>query len=66
MKPPCRHRMLMFWGSHSQENGIACRNCGTTWVRRRRYRRTPRGRAVTVSRLVLSPRRNPYSRRTAP
>jgi hypothetical protein len=49
--------MLMFWGSHSQENGIACRRCGVTWVHRRRYRRTPRGRAVTVSRLVLSKRR---------
>lgn len=56
MKPLCPHRMLMFWGSHSQENGISCRKCGATWIHRRRYLRTARGRNKTVTRLVLSHR----------
>jgi hypothetical protein len=51
----CPHRLLMFWGSHSQANGVSCRRCGQAWVRRRRYIRTKRGRVTTITRLVLSP-----------
>jgi len=43
----------MFWGSHSQENGVSCRKCGAIWIHHRRYVRTARGRAKTVTRLVL-------------
>lgn len=55
--PPCPHRMLMFWGSDSQENGASCRKCGATWIHHRRYLRTPRGSVrIAVSRLVLTGR----------
>ena len=59
VRPDCPHRMLQFWGSHSQENGISCRKCGATWIHRRRYLRTGRGKLKSISRLVLAPERIP-------
>jgi len=48
------HGLRAFWGSYSKTNGVSCRKCGATWLHRRRYTRSVRGKRRPVSRLVLT------------